>query len=55
MSPGTMPAVVGRREGLDTDDGLTEVVTGDRKRFHQASPRTPGPELPPGKRWRTVE
>jgi hypothetical protein len=42
-------------EGIvDAIDGLAEVVTGDRKRFHQASPRTPGPDLPPVK-WRTVD
>jgi len=41
-------------EIVDAIDGLAEVVTGDRKRFHQESPRTPGPDLPPGK-WRTVE
>lgn len=35
-------------------DGVAEVVVGDRKCFHQVSPRTPGPDLPPGK-WRTVE
>jgi hypothetical protein len=40
---------------IDAIDGLAEVVTGDRKRFHQEAPRTPGPDLPPGKRWRTVE
>jgi hypothetical protein len=39
---------------LDAIDGLAEVVTGDRQRLHQQSPRTPGPDLPPGK-WRTVE
>jgi hypothetical protein len=39
---------------VDAIDGLAEVVTGDRKRFHQVSPRTPGPDLPPVK-WRTVE
>lgn len=38
-------------EGIDD---VAEVVTGDRKRFHQVSPRTPGPDLPPVK-WRTVE
>jgi hypothetical protein len=35
-------------------DDVAEVVTGDRKCFHQVSPRTPGPDLPLGK-WRTVE
>jgi hypothetical protein len=39
---------------VEAIDGLAEVVTGDRKRFHQQSPRTPGPDLPPAK-WRTVE
>jgi hypothetical protein len=39
---------------VDAIDGVAEVVTGDRKRFHQVSPRTPGPDLPPVK-WRTVE
>jgi hypothetical protein len=39
---------------VDAIDGLAEVVTGDPKRFHQVSPQTPGPDLPPGK-WRTVE
>ncbi|CAM3050824.1 hypothetical protein JHFBIEKO_4413 [Methylobacterium mesophilicum] len=39
---------------VDAIDGVAEVVVGDRKRFHQESPRTPGPDLPPGK-WRTVE
>ena len=39
---------------VDAIDGLAEVVTGDRKRFHQESPRTPGPELVPVK-WHTVE
>ncbi|MCJ2021205.1 hypothetical protein MKK84_27950 [Methylobacterium sp. E-065] len=39
---------------VDAIDGLAEVVTGNRARFHQASPRTPGPDLPPVK-WRTVE
>jgi hypothetical protein len=38
-------------EGID---GLARVVAGDRRRFHQQSPRTPGSDLPPGK-WRTVE
>ena len=46
------PLVIVRRD--DAIDGLAEVVTGDRKRFHLVSPRTPGPDLPPGK-WRTVE
>lgn len=42
-------------EGIvDAIDGLAEVVAGDRKHFHQASPRTPGPDLPPAK-WRTVK
>ncbi len=39
---------------LDAIDGLAEVMTGDRQRFHQESPRTPGPDLPPVK-WRTVD
>jgi hypothetical protein len=39
---------------VEAIDGLAEVVSGDRKRFHQQSPRTPGPDLPPGK-WRTGE
>lgn len=39
---------------VDAIDGLAEVVAGDRKRFHQQIPRTPGPVLPPVK-WRTVE
>ena len=39
---------------VDAIDGVAEVVAGDRKRFHQASPRTPGPNVPPAK-WRTVE
>jgi hypothetical protein len=39
---------------LDAIDGLAEVVTGDRQRLHQQSPRTPGPDLPPVK-WRTVD
>jgi hypothetical protein len=39
---------------VDAIDGVAEVVTGDRQRFHQESPRTPGPELPAVK-WRTVE
>ncbi len=34
---------------LDAIDGLAEVVTGDRQRLHQQSPRTPGPDLPPVK------
>ena len=38
---------------VDTIDGVAEVGAGDRKRFHQISPRTPRPDLPPGK-WRTV-
>lgn len=43
-------------EIVDAIDGLAEVVTGDRRRFHQASPRTPGPDLPPlSKPLRTVE
>jgi hypothetical protein len=33
---------------------LAEVVAGDRKRFHQQSPHSPGPDLAPLK-WRTVE
>lgn len=39
---------------LDAIDSLAEVVTGDRQRLHQESPRTPGPDLPPTK-WRTVD
>jgi hypothetical protein len=39
---------------VGTIDGLAEVVPGDRKRFHQVSPRTLRPDLSPGK-WRTVE
>ena len=39
---------------VDAIDRVTEVVAGDRRQFHQASPRTPGPDLPPVK-WRTVE
>jgi hypothetical protein len=39
---------------LDEIDGVAEVVAGDRKRFHQVSPRMPRPDLPPVK-WRTVE
>jgi hypothetical protein len=39
---------------VDAIDGLAEVVTGDRKRFHQVSPRTARPDLPSVK-WRTVE
>lgn len=39
---------------VEAIDGLAEVVAGDRKRFHQVSPRTLGPDLPPVK-WRTVE
>lgn len=35
-------------------DGMAEAVVGDRQRFHQESPRTPGPDLPPTK-WRTVD
>jgi hypothetical protein len=35
-------------------DSVAEVVIGDRKRFHQASLRTPGPDLLPG-RWRTFK
>lgn len=39
---------------VEAIDGLAQVVTGDRKRFHQVNPRTRGPDLPSGK-WRTVE
>lgn len=39
---------------VDAIDDVAEVVTGDRRRFHQQSPRTPGPDLPPVK-WRTVD
>jgi hypothetical protein len=42
-------------EGIvDAIDGLAEVVTGDRRRFHQKDATTPGSDLPPV-RWRTVE
>jgi len=39
---------------VDAIDDVAEVVTRDRKRFHQQSPRTPGPDLPSAK-WRTVD
>jgi hypothetical protein len=39
---------------VEAIDGLAEVVTGDWRRLRQQSPRTPEPDLPPGK-WRTVE
>jgi hypothetical protein len=39
---------------VDAINDVAEVVTGDRRRFHRQSPRTPGPCLPPVK-WRTVE
>ncbi|MGH1571869.1 hypothetical protein ACRAWG_15735 [Methylobacterium sp. P31] len=39
---------------MDVVDAVAEVVSGGRKRFHQVSPRTPGPDLPSARR-RTME
>jgi hypothetical protein len=39
---------------VDAIDGLAEVVTSDRRRFHRRDATTPRPTLLPVK-WRTVE
>lgn len=39
---------------IEAIDGLAEVVTGDRRTFHQRDATTPGETLPPVK-WRTVD